>query len=47
MLLLHFAAPIRPSSSRVEEGRVLLDLRTVVPGQDEIVESVLRRLSGE
>ncbi len=36
-----------PIIVRVEEGRVLLDLRTVIPGQDEIVVSALRRLSGE
>jgi L-seryl-tRNA(Ser) seleniumtransferase len=33
-----------PVIARVEEGRVLLDLRTVFPGQDENVTAVLRAL---
>jgi hypothetical protein len=33
-----------PIIARVEEGRVLLDLRTVFPEQDERVMAVLRAL---
>jgi len=35
-----------PIIARVEDGRVLLDLRTVFPEQDAIVESALARISG-
>jgi len=31
--------------ARVEEGRVLLDLRTVFPGQDTVIASVLRSIA--
>jgi L-seryl-tRNA(Ser) seleniumtransferase len=34
----------RPVISRVEEGRVLLDLRTVFPGQDALIASALNRI---
>jgi len=33
-----------PIISRVEEGRVLLDLRTVFPAQDRLIEDTLRRI---
>jgi len=36
-----------PIISRVEEGRVLLDLRTVFPEQDETVVHALNRVAGE
>jgi len=36
-----------PIVSRVEEGRVLLDLRTVFPEQDETVVHALNRVAGE
>lgn len=36
-----------PIVSRVEEGRVLLDLRTVFPQQDEAVVHALQRIAGE
>jgi L-seryl-tRNA(Ser) seleniumtransferase len=36
-----------PIIARVEEGRVLLDLRTVFPEQDEIVISLLQNISRE
>jgi L-seryl-tRNA(Ser) seleniumtransferase len=32
-----------PVIARVEEGRVLLDLRTVFPGQDEVLSQILVR----
>jgi L-seryl-tRNA(Ser) seleniumtransferase len=35
-----------PIVARVEEGRVLLDLRTVFPGQDRAVISALQKLAG-
>ncbi|HXZ27177.1 MAG TPA: L-seryl-tRNA(Sec) selenium transferase [Terriglobales bacterium] len=35
-----------PIIARVEEGRVLLDLRTVFPEQDELVGRVLARIAG-
>jgi L-seryl-tRNA(Ser) seleniumtransferase len=34
-----------PIIARVEEGRVLLDLRTVFPEQDEVVTNVLKRVA--
>ena len=34
-----------PIISRVEEGRVLLDLRTVFPEQDSAIASVLNRIT--
>jgi len=34
-----------PIMARVEDGRVLLDLRTVFPEQDEIVASALKRVA--
>jgi sugar/nucleoside kinase (ribokinase family) len=37
--------PIRPIIARVEDGRVLLDLRTVFPEQDEAVRATLIALS--
>jgi len=35
-----------PVIARVEEGRVLLDLRTVFPEQDEVLSQVLVRAAG-
>jgi L-seryl-tRNA(Ser) seleniumtransferase len=35
-----------PIIARVEEGRVLLDLRTVFPQQDEIVAAALNSIAG-
>jgi len=44
-----FAAGLRASDppvvARVEEGRVLLDLRTVFPAQDETIVATLHRIS--
>jgi L-seryl-tRNA(Ser) seleniumtransferase len=37
-------ASVPPVIARVEEGRVLLDLRTVFPEQDAIVIAALRAL---
>jgi L-seryl-tRNA(Ser) seleniumtransferase len=36
-----------PIIVRVEDGRVLLDLRTVFPEQDQILSAALRKLAGE
>jgi L-seryl-tRNA(Ser) seleniumtransferase len=33
--------------ARVEDGRVLLDLRTVFPAQDEIVVQILDRVASD
>lgn len=41
---LRTASP--PVIARVEEGRVLLDLRTVFPEQDEVVRQMLTQLAG-
>jgi L-seryl-tRNA(Ser) seleniumtransferase len=35
-----------PIIARVEDGSVLLDLRTVFPGQDEAVIAALQQLAG-
>jgi L-seryl-tRNA(Ser) seleniumtransferase len=35
-----------PIIARVEEGRVLLDLRTVFPDQDQMVAAALDRIAG-
>ena len=35
-----------PIIARVEDGRVLLDLRTVFPAQDEMIAAALHRISG-
>jgi L-seryl-tRNA(Ser) seleniumtransferase len=40
--LRHAAAPI---AGRIDEGRLLLDLRTIFPSQDERVISVLREVA--
>jgi L-seryl-tRNA(Ser) seleniumtransferase len=34
-----------PIIARVEEGRVLLDLRTVLPDQDALIAAALHRIS--
>ena len=36
-----------PIIARVEDGRVLLDLRTVEPAQDEIIVAALQGITGE
>jgi L-seryl-tRNA(Ser) seleniumtransferase len=33
-----------PIVARIEQGRVLLDLRTVLPDQDSVVSGLLQRL---
>jgi L-seryl-tRNA(Ser) seleniumtransferase len=43
-LATHLRASDPPIIARVEDGRVLLDLRTAFPGQDETVISVLQRM---
>jgi len=43
-LAAHLRASDPPVIARVEEGRVLLDLRTVFPAQDEIVAGVLSQV---
>jgi len=36
-----------PIITRVEEGRVLLDLRTVFPEQDEVIVKALKQVTGK
>ena len=46
-LAAHLRAADSPVVARVEEGRVLLDLRTVFPEQDEALGGALRKIAAE
>ena len=44
-LATHLRASRSPVIARVEEGRVLLDLRTVFPAQDEVLRQILAQIA--